>query len=177
MKQMDLGMKMMSGQLSDEEKRALGEEIRQAQETVKEEMEKFLNNPEDYAEWEFYEKTMSERMMLSQMDKDLADRGDALSDETYHNLLGMMHDERENFQFTSDFGDQQNSDMSPQRFSKGNVQNFATDLERLNGNIGEKAKNILTAEQHKVFVSNLKTATDMQLSQLEMAAQMFGGEK
>ena len=175
MKQVDLAMKMMSGTLSDEEKQTLTGEIEQAQAAVKEEMEKFLNNPDDFAEWEFYEKTVGERMMLSQMDQDLAASDATLSDKTYRELLGMMHAEKENFDFTSDLGDSENMDMSAQRFSKDNLQNFANDIQRLNDSISQKAQGILTPEQYEAFVSSLKATTDMQLSQLEMAAQMFGG--
>jgi len=175
MKQVDMAMKMMGGQLSDEEKQKLEDEIKQAQDTVKTEMEKFLNNEADFGEFEYYEKTIGERMLLSQMDQDLSGSGAALSDATYRELLGVMHDERENFDFTSDLNDQQNPDMSPERFSKDNVQNYASDVRKLNDNICQKAQPILTPEQYEAFVASLKTFTDMQLAQMEMAAQMFGG--
>jgi len=177
MKQVDMAMKMMGGQLSDEEKKVLEEQIKQAQDTVKEEMQKFLNSEEDFAEFEYYEKTIGERMMLSQMDKDLSGSGAELSDTTYRELLGVMHDERENFDFTSDLNDQENADLSPERFSKDNVQNFANDLQQLNENIFQKAQGLLTPEQYDAFVSSLKAFTDMQLSQMEMAAQMFRGSQ
>jgi hypothetical protein len=177
MKQMDMAMKMMSGSLSDEEKQTLQQEIEDATNTVKEEMEKFLNNPEDFAEFEFYEKTIGERMMLSQMDQDLSGSGDALSDKTYRELLGMMHDEKENYDFTSDLNDNENMDMSAERFSQDNIRNYAQDIQQLNDNISAKARSILTPDQYEAFAKSLKTTTDMQLSQLEMAAQMFGGGK
>ena len=175
MKQVDLAMKMMSGELTDEEKQTLTAEVSAAADTVKAEMEKFLNSPDDYAEWEFYEKTIGERMMLSQMDQDLAASDTSLADETYRELLGMMHDEKENFDFTSDLSDQENMDMSAQRFSKENVQNLVDDMQQLNDLIISEAQSILTPEQLAVFIKSLQTTTDMQLAQLEMAAQMFGG--
>ena len=175
MKQVDLAMKMMSGGMTAEEKQTLTDEVAAAADTVKEEMEKFLNNPEDYAEWEFYEKTVGERMMLSQMDQDLAASDASLSDETYRDLLGMMHDEKENFDFTSDLSDQENMDMSAERFSDENLQSFANDIQQLNESISRRAESLLTPEQFAVFINSLKTTTDMQLAQLEMAKQMFGG--
>lgn len=42
------------------------QEIKDASELVKREMKPFLNNDEDYAEFEFFEHTQGERMMLSQ---------------------------------------------------------------------------------------------------------------
>jgi len=177
MAQVNSAMKLMGGNVSDEEKQALQDGIKEATDFVKSEMERFLNNPDDYAEFEFYEKTMSERMMLSQMDKDLASSDASMSDDTYRELLGMMHDERENFDFSSDLSDQHNTDMSAQRFSKDNVQNFANDIQQLNDIICQKAQAILTPEQYEAFVQSLKAFTDMQQAQLEMARQMFGGEK
>lgn len=176
MKQVDFAMKMMSGGLTDEEKDTLGAEVAAAGETVHEEMEKFLNNPDDFAEFEFYEKTVGERMMLSQMDQELAASDAPLSDETYRDLLGMMHDERENFDFTSNLHDQENMDMSADRFSRENLQSYANDIEQLNESIRERAELLLTPEQLVAFINSLKAVTDMQLAQIEMAAQMFGGE-
>jgi len=176
MKQTDLAMKMMGGQLSDDEQQALQGEMKEALDAVKKEMENFLNSDEDYAEFEFYEKTMSERMMLSQMDKNLSGSDTELSDATYRQLLDIMHNERESFEFSSDLNDQENTDLSPERFSRKNLENFANDTRALNDVICRKAQAILTPEQYEAFVGSLKTFTDMQLAQMEMAAQMFGGE-
>lgn len=175
MKQIDMAMKMMSGSVSEEERQALNKEVEEASNLVKEKMEEFLNNQDDYEEFEFYEKTIGERMMLSQMDKDLSESDAALSDETYRELLGIMHDEKENFDFTSDLNDNENMDMSAERFSQENLQNFASDIQKLNDSISQKAERILTPGQYEAFISSLKATTEMQLSQLEMAAQMFGG--
>ncbi|MCF7817403.1 MAG: hypothetical protein K9M54_05930 [Kiritimatiellales bacterium] len=176
MKQVDMAMKMMGGNLSEDEKRALAEEVKLTSGTVKAEMEKFLNNPADVAEWEFYEKTMGERMMLSQMDQKLAGSGAALADGTYRQLLGMMHDERENFTFTSNLSDDKNMDMSAQRFSQENLQNHFNDQEQLSAAILAKAETMLTPEQYAAFADSLKTTAEMQKAQLEMAAQLFGGK-
>ncbi len=176
MKNVELAIKMMSGELSEEEKKVLTEEIKTVGETVKEEIEAFLNNPEDVAEWEFYEKTMGERMMLSQVDQKLSAADATLSDEAYRELLGMMHDEKKDFQFTSNLHDDKNMDLSAERFSTENLQNFASDIEQLNGNIIQRAQGMLTPEQFTAFSESLKATTEMQQAQLEMAAQMFGGE-
>ncbi|MDH3982492.1 MAG: hypothetical protein OES84_06265, partial [Kiritimatiellaceae bacterium] len=177
MKQMDLGMKMLGGGLSDEEKEQMSNDLKEAGETVKTEMEAFLNNPDDFAEFEFYEKTMGERMMLSQMDAKLASSDASLSDETYKDLLGMMHDEKTNFDFTTDLNDEKNMDLSAERFSKDNLENFGNDMDQLNGNIIEKAKSMLTPEQLKAFEESIKATADMQKAQLEMAGQMFGAKE
>ena len=175
MKQMDLAMKVMSGNLSEEEKQRLTADMKEAEDLVKTEMESFLNSDSDYAEFEFYEHTMGERMMLSQMDGQLAGSDAALSDETYRALLGMMHDEREAFPFSSDLSDQENMNIGPERFSKENLDRFAQDNEELYRIIIGKAQSMLTPEQLKAFEEAINTTIEMQRAQLEMAAQLFGG--
>ena len=175
MTNVDAGMKMMSGNLSEEERQELEAQIKDAAELVKSEMSTFLNNEEDYAEFEFYEKTQGERMMLSQAEGKLNGTDDALSDETYRELLEIMHDERESFDFTSDLQDQENMDMGSERFSRENLDAFGNDLDQLNETIFEKTESVLTAEQFAAFKEAVITTTDLQKAQLEMAAQMFGG--
>jgi hypothetical protein len=172
---MDLGMKMMAGDMSEEEKKTMAKELEEASETVKTEMEKFLNSPGDYDEFEFYEKTMGERMMLSSMDQKLAGSDAELSEESYREVLDMMYEEKKNFDFTSDLHDEENSDLSPERFSKENLESFANDMDELNKSILEQAQNILTPEQLKALADAIKSTAEMQKAQLEMAAQMFGG--
>ena len=176
MKNVDFGMKMMSGTMTDEEKKMMTEELETAGDTVKEEMEKFLNNPDDFAEWEFYEKTMGERMMLSQMDQQLSSSDAPLTDESYRELLNMMSEERENYDFSSDLNDDKNMDLSAERFSKDNIDAHANDIRTLNEQITTRAESILTPEQYTAFVKSLKSSTDMQIAQLEMVQQMFGGK-
>lgn len=173
MTQVNFSMKIMSGTLSDEEKTAMQEELKEAAEIVKTEMESFLNNDEDYSEFEFFEQTIGERMMLSQAEAKLAGTEASLSDETYRDLLEMMHDEKESFDFSGNLQDNTNTDLSPERFSEQNIQNLASDLDRLNKNIFAKAKDILSPDQFEAFKDAVTTTTDMQKSQLEMAAQMF----
>lgn len=177
MKQMDLAVKVMSGNLSEEEKQQMTAEMKAAAELVKTEMKAFLNNDEDYAEFEFYEQTMGERMMLSQMDQRLAGTDASLSDETYRELLGMMHHEREAFPFSSDLSDQEKMDLGPERFSKENLDRFAQDNEALYRIIIGKAQSLLTPEQLKAFEEAINTAIEMQRAQLEMATRMFGGSE
>jgi len=174
MKQMDLGMKMMGGGMDEAETEQMTADITEASETVKSEMQKFLNNPDDFAEFEFYEKTMGERMMLAQMDQTLASSDSALSDETYRELLGMMHDERTSYDFSSNLHDEENMDLSAERFSKKNIDAHANDIRKLDKLMIARAEGMLTPDQFKAYADSLKTTTDMQIAQLEMVAQMLG---
>jgi len=119
MKNVDPGMKLMSGGLSKGEQQVLARGIKKTADLVTEEMKYFLNNPKDSAEWEFYEKTMSERMILSQVDAKLAASDATLSDDIYRNLLELiLYEEKKNFNFSSNPHDKENPDMNPFRLSQ-----------------------------------------------------------
>ncbi len=173
MKQVDFGMKLMGGEMSDEERTGMGEELKEVGETVKAEMEKFLNDAGDYAEFEFYEKTMGERMMLSQMTQQLEDSEAPLSGETHRGLLEMMHAERKNFDFSTDLHDSEKMDVTAGRFSKENLRKFSDDMDQLNRNMVGKAKDLLTAGQLEAFEESVAAIAEMQKSQMEMAGNMF----
>ncbi|MEE9369040.1 MAG: hypothetical protein V3V05_09270 [Pontiella sp.] len=177
MKQVDIAMKMMGGNLSEEEQKQLTAELEEATNLVKSEMKIFLNGDKDYEEFEFYEKTMGERMMLSQLDQNLSGSEAALSDEAYRSLLGMMHDERSSFTFSSNLHDENNNDVNPARFSEDNVKKFDSDMNALNERILEQAKSMLTLEQLKAFESVIKASAELQIAQIEMASQMFSGKE
>jgi len=128
------------------------------------------------AEWEFYEKTMGDRMMLSQVEQELGDTDAAFSDETYRELLEAIHDEKSSFDFSSDLGDDENMDLSAARFSPENIKSFATDLNSLNEKIAERVRAILSPEQFEAYMKSQTANTELQISQLEMAGQMFGNK-
>jgi len=174
MANVDMAMKMMSGELTEEEQAALMKEVKLASETTKEEMKNFLNNSEDYEEWEFYEDTVGERMMLSQMDQMLGDA--ALPEDTYREVLEIMYDERENFDWSTDLADNEKTDLSAERFSKENIQKHLRDTQTVGAKMYERLKEILTPEQLAVWVKSGEAMQAMNEAKMQQAGQMFGGE-
>ncbi|MDF7798159.1 hypothetical protein P4C99_01695 [Pontiellaceae bacterium B1224] len=177
MENVDFGMKLMSGQLSAEERQQMADHLQEVNEEMKEQMKAFLNNPTDYAEFEYYEKTMNERMALSQLDQKLTAIEQPLSDESYRSLLDMMHSEREDFDWSTDLHDQEKNDISADRFSEENMQKHTDDISALNEQIFDAAMNMLTPEQFEAFKASLQATTDIQLAQFEMAGQLLRGQE
>jgi hypothetical protein len=162
-------MKMMSGDLTEEEKQSLMEEVKLASEFTREEMEKFLNDPEDFEEFDFYEDTIYERMLLSQMDQKLGEA--ALSEEVYRKVLEIMHDERMNFDFSTDLHDSENRDLSPARFSLENIDKHKNDLKIL-GDMEEKhLQDILTPEQLAAWREGAEAIVQLLVGQLHQTNQ------
>ena len=162
-------MKMMSGDLTEEEKQSLMEEVKLANEFTRKEMEKFLNNPEDFAEFEFYQDTIYERMMLSQMDQNLGEA--ALSDEACRKVLEIMYDERKNFDFSTDLHDDENRDLSPKRFSLENIAKHTDDLRMLSDMEIKRLQVILTPEQLAAWRESAEAIVQMLVGQLHQTNQ------
>ena len=174
MANVNMGMKLMSGELTEEEKSALMEEVKLAGETTKKEMEQFMNDSEDFDEWTFYEETVGERMMLSQMDQMLGDA--ALSGDTYREVLEIMLDERENFDWSTDLADDEKMDMSSKRFSAENIQQHIADMKAMGEQMDGRMQEILTPEQLAAWRQSGTAMMEMQTAQMQQAQQMLGGE-
>jgi hypothetical protein len=174
MANVDAHMKMMAGDLTEEEKAALMEKVELANEATRSEMKKFLNDEDDYEEFEYYEDTMGERMMLSQMDQKLGDA--ALSDEVYSEVLEIMREERVNYDWSTDLHDQENRDLSPERFSSENIQKHIADIIALGELMDRRMQEILTPEQLAAWRESGVAMQALMEGQLQQAGMMFGSE-
>ena len=174
MAHVDMHMKMASGTLSEEERLALQEKTRSANETTRSEMENFLNNADDFEEFRFYEETIGERMMLSQMDQMLGEP--PLPDETYREVLEIMYEERENYGWSTDLHDNENTDMNPARFSEENITKHMADMTAVGARMDERMQTILTPEQLEAWRESGAAMQALISGQLIQANQAFGKE-
>jgi len=174
MANVDAHLKMASGTLSDEEKAALQEDVKRANDTTRSEIEKFLNNTEDFEEFKYYEDTIGERMMLSQMDQMLGDS--ALSDAAYREVLDIMYETRENYNWSTDLNDNENRDLSPERFSRENIQKHIADMKIVGELMDQRMQEILTPEQLAAWRESGLAMQALVEGQLIQANQMTGGE-
>lgn len=174
MANVDAHMQIASGNLTEEEKQALMKATKLANETTRAKVEKFLNDPNDFEEFQFYEDTIGERMMLSQMDQKLGDS--ALSDEAYREVLEIMHDERENYAWSTDLHDNENRDLSPERFSQDNIQKHIADMMALGELMDKRMQELLTPEQLAAWRESGAAMQALMEGQLIQANQMFGSE-
>lgn len=173
--QTELGMKIMAGGLSDQEKTELRQNLENSKNEIKQEMEYFLNSAADYQTFDTYEKTMGERMVVSGLGQKMAAAGVPLADGTDRKLVDLMYEVRKNHAFSTNLSDSQNTDMSGARFSKENLDKHFADLEQLNVEILNRARSLLTPEQLAIFEQEQQNTLQMQRAQFEMAAKMFRG--
>lgn len=174
MAHVDAHMKMASGTLSDAEKKALQEHVDQIGETMREEMEHFLNDSEDFEEFKYYEDTIGERMMLSQMDQKLGEN--ALPDDTYKQVLAIMYEERENYNWSTDLHDNENRDLSAERFSTENIQKHMADVKAVGELMDRRMQEILTPEQLEAWRESGLAIQALVEGQLIQANQIYGSQ-
>ena len=170
----ETSMKMMGGASEPDEMTLLSTEMKEFDQQVKGEIETFLNNDADVEAFQFFEKTIGERMSLSGFKSTVAEAGKPISAAEERQLLEMMVDQKDAYEFSSDLHDQENYDMGPDRFSPQNIDSFENDLSELHAIIAEEAHSLLDPEQLVALVEALENMRNLQLSQLRMAANMFG---
>jgi hypothetical protein len=175
MENVDFGMKLMSGQMSEGQKEERAANLRDVHDDMYAQMKAFLNNDADFKEFEYYEKTMNERMALSQMDQALAGTDEELSDQSYRELLDMMHQQSRDFDWSTDLHDQESTDLSAERFSAENRKQHTADVYKLADQILKQADGMLTPAQLESFKASLMQTTDMQIAQFQMIGQLLGG--
>ncbi len=169
------GMKLMGGDLTDAEREALMEKIKEDQETAKARIKEFLNDESDYAYYDFYSSTLNERMTTSTLNKSLAEKEMALDPTQEESLVQLMYDERQKIDYEFDYNDQNNFD--PTTLSEETVARFLEQQNQLQSNIAASASNLLTPAQMEVFTQSQQQMRAMQEMGLNMAKQMFSGDE
>jgi hypothetical protein len=95
-----------------------------------------------------------------------------MDEATETKLMDAMYDERKNFPFASDFGNQQNTDMT--RFTPENINRFGEEYSQFSQGVVKRAEGILTAPQLEVFRQSQEQMATMTKMHIEMAGKMFG---
>jgi hypothetical protein len=146
----------------------LAEKHKQNQEQIKE-----ILGEEKYAQYEDYNQTLGERMMLDQFGKTAE-----ISPEQSEQLLGIMREEKKNVQINRGAEPlDPTKDWQKVLGSGEAAQQMFAQQEEVNQRVLERAGQVLTPEQLQKFAPVLKSQLEMQKAGMKMAQQMFGGEK
>jgi hypothetical protein len=168
MDQTEAGLAMMGGELSDEEKAQLRDQMKAAGEEVDKQIADLLGE-ENNAVYQAYQDSQSERMQVGMFNQGLP--AEMQIDELKQNdLVFAMRKEREDFQYTSNLRDQQTMDLS--QVTPEAMRNMLADTTRLHERYVEAAAEILTPEQ----VEKFKTAMDQQRAMQEASMRMMFGD-
>ncbi len=174
MANVDAHIKMTSGTLTEEEKQALQEHVYEVNDAMRAEMEQFLNDSKDFEEFKYYEDTIGERMMLSQMDQMLGEN--ALPEDSYREVLNIMYEEREKYNWSTDLNDNENRDLSAERYSQENIRKHIADVKAVGELMDQRMQAILTPEQLAAWRESGLAIQSLIEGQLLQANQMYGDD-
>jgi hypothetical protein len=170
----ETGLSLMSGD-SDATKRA--DALQQAKTdkaAIDEQIKEFLGE-ENFSAFQAYEKSVPERMTISMFKDQQGTGGVALSPDQEQQLVQALAEERQSFEFTTDYSDQSKfaGDFAA-NFSEDKLSQYRQESEQLDQKYIARAQNILPQDQLGPFEQFLAGRRDMQIAGLKLAAKMFG---
>jgi hypothetical protein len=173
---MDLGMEMMSGDLTPERRAELTKQMKEANDAINQQLKDLLG-ADNYSQFEAYEKTIPDIQAIDTLKNQLG--ADAkLTSTQEEQLRQALGAERQDFKFTTDFGNQQ--DYSEDMFSKFTEERmdlYLQEQEQLNQKYLARAQTILSPAQYETYAKSLKSQQEMMKMGMKMAASMFGKKK
>ena len=172
----DAGMAMMDGSVDAAQRAELTKQMKSEQEDYDAQIKQFFGD--GYDSYKNYEKTVPDRMVVSQFGDALS--GDAaLQPDQQAQLIQALNEERTGFKWTTDFSDQSKPPADGNyaaMFTEEKLDKFTQEKEKFDQQFLARAQKILSPEQFKQYAQFQKTQRDMQIMGMKMAAQMFGGE-
>ena len=172
----DAGLAMMDGSLDEKERAEQTKKMKAEQEDYDAQIKQFFGD--GYDSYKNYEKTVPDRMVVSQFGDALS--GDAaLQPDQQAQLIQALNEERTGFKWTTDFSDQSKPPADGNyaaMFTEEKLDKFTQEKEKFDQQFLARAQKILSPEQFKQYAQFQRTQRDMQIMGMKMAAQMFGGE-
>jgi hypothetical protein len=167
----DLGMEMMGGELTAEQRAELTKKMKEASDAINQQLKDLLG-AENYSLFENYEKSIPDRMAIDSFKTQLSE-GLQLSSAQEDQLRDALSSERQDFKFTTDLNDQQNLGDMKSRFTKDKIDLFLQEQEQLGQRYLARAQSILTPQQYAAYQKSLANQQEMMKLGMSMAAKMF----
>ena len=150
--------------------------VAEAQKKMGEDIKSLLGE-EKYAQYEEYQKSLSDRMVLNQFQQQTAGTDTALRDEQLKQLVQVMKEEREKAPPVISEDSSKTADSLSRMMNAEMMEQQFKWQEEYNKRVFERAGKVLTPEQLKEFAEFQEQQSNMQKLGLRMAREMFGGDK
>jgi hypothetical protein len=169
----DAGMSLMDGSLDTAQRAELTKQMKTETDSYDAQIKDFLGT-DNYPAFESYEKTVPDRMAVSQFSDQLASGANQLSADQQEQLAQAMSDARTSFKWTTDYSNKTpaGGDFASM-FSEDKLNQYTQEKEKFDQQFLARAQQILTPEQTKTFEEFQKTQRDLQIMGMKMAASMF----
>jgi hypothetical protein len=171
----DMGMKLMTGMLSEEERDELLKRVGAGIEEMNEEIDWFLNNETDSEYFDFYERTEGERSVIEAVSARLDEAGQPLAEGMDKELVAIMHEQISDYPFSVQF--EENGEPVFSRFTADNIDVFIGEMEDLREPIMEQAAQVLDEAQLEVFAGSFDQYVAFYDQRFRMVQQLFNPEK
>jgi hypothetical protein len=136
---------------------------------------KAMLGDEKFTQYEEYKKNMGERMQLDQLRNQLAGENLPLRDDQSAQLMQIMKEEKANR--PAPISADQSQTPTKETFTAENLDKQLAWMDDYNQRVLERAGQVLSPEQLKKYQTFQEQQASMQKMGLQMARQMFGGEK
>jgi hypothetical protein len=169
----DIGLSLLGGDMDAAKRAELVQQVKTQSDAYDAQIKQLLGD-DNYAQFQAYEKTQTERTMVSSLKDQLGTGPTALAPDQEQQLVSALSQERQNFKFTTDLSDQSkfNGDFAS-FLSEEKVDQFTQELDRLNQQYVTRAQGILSADQLGTFKKGLDNQFQMQKLSLKMASQLL----
>ena len=169
-----IAMAMLSGETNSTNGDSIAKQTQDSIEASNAKLKDFLGT-NNYATFEEYEKTLTERSTMSSFKFELG-AGSAMTDSQEESLVAAMAQERQNFKFTTDLNGGSGAkalDMFA-GMTDEKIDQYTAELEQLNQNYIAQAQTILTPAQLTAYEKFLKNQQALTKTSLQLASKMFG---
>jgi hypothetical protein len=169
----DAGMSMMDGSLDTAQRADLTKQIKSQTDDYDAQIKQFLGD-DNYPAFQAYEKTVPDRMTVSQFSDQLAGGASPLSNDQQQQLAVAMNDARTSFKWTTDYSNKNPASGDyASMFSEDKINQFTQEKEQFDQQFLTRAQQILTPEQAAAFQQFQTAQRQLQIMGMKMAANMF----
>ncbi len=171
----DTGLKMMSGNLSADERAAVVQQIKDANAASEAKIRDFFGNDATYATYQDYVVQQPLRAQVTALGTSLANAGQPMTAEQSNALATVMSDARKNVIFSGNFTDPTNTD--PQTIMNGPAMDtYFQEQAQLQSQIADRAATFLSPEQVAALRQAQTTRLEQTRKSMEMARQVMSGK-
>lgn len=171
MLQVDFGMKLMTGMLSEAEQSELMENLRSGMEKLDKEVDWFLNSESDSDYFRYYDKTEGERATIASVGKAVNLAGHPFDDGVEEELVAILYDELTSYPFSVNL--EENGEPVFENFTDANINTFLQELRQLRDPVFQQASSVLDADQLKIFETYYAQYVAFYEQRLRMMQQFF----
>ena len=171
----DAGLSMMDDSLDASQRADLAKQVKAQTDEADGEIKQFLGD-DNYSAYQSYEKTVQDRMSVSQFNDQFAGSPTALTPDQQSQMIQALSDARNNFTWTSGLNQPNpgaNGDIAS-LLTEDNIAKFTAEREQFDAQVIPKLTPILTPDQLKEYETFQNQQRQLQLMGLKMAGQMYG---